>query len=167
MQEQEMEKYVGTKLINAKPMTRQAYNDLRGWKLPEDENGEDEGYLVEYLDGGLPNVKGFSGYVSWSPAEVFERAYHTNGSLTFGEALIALKNGSKVCRMGWNGKDQFVYLVPENSYKAQTGVAKAFFGEDAFVPYNAYLAIKCVDDTVSTWVPSVNDCLAEDWVILE
>ena len=35
------------------------------------------------------------------------------------------------------------------------------------VPYNAYLAIKCVDDTVSTWVPSINDVMAEDWVIFE
>jgi len=35
------------------------------------------------------------------------------------------------------------------------------------VPYNAYMAIKNVDNTVSTWVPSVNDCLAEDWVISE
>ena len=34
------------------------------------------------------------------------------------------------------------------------------------VPYNAYMAIKNVNETVSTWVPSVNDCLAEDWEIL-
>lgn len=70
-----MRRYVGTKIINAKPMTRLEYNDFRGWQLPNDENGDDAGYLVEYADGQRPNVDGFAGYVSWSPADVFERAY--------------------------------------------------------------------------------------------
>ena len=67
--------HVGSKAIRAKPMTRQAYNDLRGWTLPADENGADTGMLVEYLDGGASNVPGFDGYVSWSPTDVFNRAY--------------------------------------------------------------------------------------------
>lgn len=82
---------------------------------------------------------------------------------SFSDALISLKAGKPISRSGWNGKGMFVYLVPANSYPAQTKVAKKFFGEDALVPYNAYLAIKNVDGTVSTWVPSVNDVLAEDW----
>ena len=70
-----MKKYIGTKEINAIPMNRQEYNDFRGWKLPEDENGEDEGYLVEYVDGGKANTPQYNGYISWSPRDVFERAY--------------------------------------------------------------------------------------------
>ena len=85
--------------------------------------------------------------------------------MDFGEALTALKEGKRVAREGWNGKDKFVYLVPAASYPAQTGAAKAHFGE-VLVPYNAYFAIKNVNGTVSTWVPSVNDCLAEDWKYL-
>lgn len=60
-----MKKYIGTKLIEAKPMTRGEYNDFRGWKIPENENPNDAGYMLKYLNQ----------YVSWSPAEVFERAY--------------------------------------------------------------------------------------------
>ena len=67
--------YVGTKEIRATPMSRRDYNDLRGWTLPKDEDGDDEGYLVEYTDGGKANVEGFKGYISWSPKDVFERAY--------------------------------------------------------------------------------------------
>ena len=37
-----MKQHIGVKLINAKPMTRQEYNDFRGWPLPADENGADE-----------------------------------------------------------------------------------------------------------------------------
>ena len=47
-----MKQYIGVKLINAIDMTRAAYNILRDWELPADENGDDAGYLVEYLDGG-------------------------------------------------------------------------------------------------------------------
>ena len=57
------------------PMSRKAYNDYRGWELPSDENGDDEGYLVEYLDGGDPNHDLHNGYVSWSPKAQFDKGY--------------------------------------------------------------------------------------------
>ena len=159
--------YIGTKVINALPMTRQAYNDYRGWQLPDNEDGSDDGYLVEYVDGGKANDPRHAGYICWSPKDVFERAYCEVGQgLSFGDALKALKAGRRVARAGWNGKGMFVYFVPPASYPVQTGAAKAHFGEGAMVPYNAYMAIKNVNETVSTWVPSVNDCLAEDWEIL-
>ncbi|MGI5947745.1 MAG: Gp49 family protein [Lachnospiraceae bacterium] len=60
-----MKKYIGTKLVKAKPMTRGEYNNFRGWQIPENENPEDKGYLVEYSDS----------YLTWSPKEVFEKAY--------------------------------------------------------------------------------------------
>lgn len=108
-----MTKHIGVKLINAFPMTRQAYNDFRGWQLPADENGADEGYLVEYLDGGKPNTDRFDGYVSWSPKEVFEKAYRSVSGLSFGLAIEALKQGKKVSRAGWNGKGLWVQMVPQ------------------------------------------------------
>jgi hypothetical protein len=88
-----------------------------------------------------------------------------NELFNFGVALQILKNGGRATRAGWNGKGLFVYMVPANSYPAQTGVAKAYFGEGAMVPYNAYMAVKNVDGTVSTWAPSGSDALAEDWSI--
>lgn len=70
-------KYIGTKIVIAEPMTRLAYNQFRGWTVPSNEDGSDEGYLVEYTDGGKPNVEGRAGYISWSPKDVFERSYKT------------------------------------------------------------------------------------------
>ena len=90
-----------------------------------------------------------------------------HGAVDFGYAVKMMKEGKRVEHEGWNGRGMFVYHVPAASYPAQTGVAKEFFGEDAMVPYAAYLAIKNVNGTVSTWVPSVNDVLAEDWQIVE
>jgi hypothetical protein len=137
--------YIGTKIVRA---------------FPQDKDGA-QGYGVIYDDG----------YTSWSPKDVFEEAYRAiegaGQMMTFGDAVHMLKLGKKVARFGWNGKGMFVYLVPAASYPVQTGAAKSHFGEGALVPYNAYLAIKNVDDTVSTWVPSINDVLAEDWRVLD
>jgi hypothetical protein len=40
-------------------------------------------------------------------------------SMDFGKALHALKDGKNVSRDGWNGKDQYVYYVPETRYEAR------------------------------------------------
>lgn len=62
-----MKKYIGTKQIEAEPMTR---GDAWGKHLlrekPSTENFDDEGYHVRYEDG----------YESWSPKDTFEKAYN-------------------------------------------------------------------------------------------
>jgi hypothetical protein len=70
-----MKTYIGTKIVNATPMNRADYNEYRNWNLPENEDGADEGYLVEYTDGGRVNDSRHAGYISWSPKEQFEAAY--------------------------------------------------------------------------------------------
>lgn len=67
--------YEGTKRLHATPMTRGEYNAYRGWENPASENPDDGGYLVEYQDGGKANDSRHAGYISWSPADVFERTY--------------------------------------------------------------------------------------------
>lgn len=71
-----MQRFTGTKHVNAMPMTRQDYNDFRGWEMPDDEVGSDDGYLVEDAEGGIANTKEYDGYISWSPKAVFERSYN-------------------------------------------------------------------------------------------
>lgn len=68
-------RYTGTKQVFALPMRRDEYNRYRGWDLPANEEGSDEGYLVEYADGGKGNDSRHAGYISWSPREVFDRSY--------------------------------------------------------------------------------------------
>lgn len=87
MTDQTMPLYEGTKRLRAKPMSRGAYNEYRGWTPPVGEDQSTDGYLVEYEDGGAPNDSRHAGYISWSPADVFERSYHTVGS-TFTQPKI-------------------------------------------------------------------------------
>lgn len=158
-----MKSYLGTSMIHAKEMTRLEYTQLRGWELPSDENGEDPGFLVEKL-GGAPNVPGYDGYVSWLPFNEFHNTFRECNGMEFGRAVELLKLGEALTRKGWNGRGMFIYYVPPGAYPARTGVAQQYYG-DKLVPYNAYFAIKNVDESVSTWVPSINDVLAEDWEI--
>ena len=161
----EMKRYIGTKQVSAKPMTRAAYNAFRGWTLPADENGSDEGYLVEYLDGGKPNTATHAGYVSWSPKEQFENAYRSE-SLTFGDALYYLKEGKRVSRAGWNGKGMFVFLVAGSTFNVSRAPLLGIFSEGTEINYRPHIDIKNVDGSISTWVPSIGDVMAEDWQVI-
>ena len=171
-----MKQYIGTKRVNAVPMTRMHYNLLRGWELPADENGEDEGYLVEYLDGGKPNHKDYQGYISWSPKAQFENAYRENGGLTFGEALNALKTGLPVTREGWNGKDMFISLsgkLEGNPVKADNFWSESNRAYAKTQPNQELVVLPCITMKLSSgrvfmgWQPSQLDILAEDWSIYQ
>lgn len=63
-----MKKYIGTKQIEAEPMTMgEAYRRglLQAGRVPNGSDKLKDGYYVKY-EGG---------YESWSPADVFEKAY--------------------------------------------------------------------------------------------
>jgi hypothetical protein len=142
--------HIGAKLIAAEPMTRQAYIAFRGWEVPADENTNDEGFLIEYLDGGPANVPGREGYVSWSPKGVFERSYRPTAGLTFGLAVEALRMGKKVARAGWNGKGMWLRITCEDDATA--------------LPW---VGMKTADNKFVPWLASQTDILAEDWQIID
>jgi len=161
--------HIGTKLILALAMTRLEYNNYRGWELPENEThlANEAGSLVEYVDGGKSNHPDHKGYISWSPKEVFDNAYQdANKGVSFGSAVMLAKLGYKVARKGWNGAGMFVYIVPANSYPAQTEMIKGIFGND-LVPYREYWALKTAQNDIAMWAPSGSDSLADDWVIAD
>lgn len=88
-------------------------------------------------------------------------------NFSFSEALTWLKNGYRVAREGWNGKGQFIYLVPEGAYAPCTPAAEKLVNGDGLVPYGAYLAIKTVQGNVVPWLASQTDLLANDWMIAD
>ena len=166
-----MKRYIGVKEINAKPMKRAVYNVARGWTLPADENGDDDGYLVEYIDGGQANTTAYAGYVSWSPSDVFERAYKPMDGMTFGLALEALKKGQKVARRGWNGKGMWLVLVPGTPVihpTPDTPYGKAGVTECEILPHidmwttNAHGRRAMLPG----WLASQTDMLSEDWEVV-
>ena len=69
----------------------------------------------------------------------------------FGVALVHLKLGKKVTRTGWNGKGQWIAVMPAG---AGTGMTLSF------------IYMKTVTDDTVPWLASQTDMLAEDWVLV-
>ena len=153
----EMQRYIGTKIINATEMTLGDYNQLRGWEMPKDEDAKRPGYLVVYPDG----------YKSWSPKEAFEEAYRITDNINFGLALEAMKKGKKVARNGWNGKDMYVFKTnypPNSTHHGGTG--------DKQFPLLDSLCMKTINSSgrvavLIGWLASQTDMLNDDWFIVE
>ena len=140
-----MKRYIGTKIIKARPMTRGDYNDYRGWQIPADEDPLDEGYLMEYENG----------HVQWLPKEMFETDYKECNAMTFGFAIEAMKKGKKVARKGWNGKGMYLFKSP----KVGCQMHKQYTGKD-INDLQEFIVMKAADDTLVPWLASQTDVLA-------
>lgn len=139
--------YIGTKMVEAEPMTRGDYNIYRGWQIPADENPADEGYLITGNDG----------YVTWSPKAVFEESYRESNCMTFGLAIEAMKEGKKVKRRGWL----------EGCIQIATGISyKAVDGEIVTCEHDAVVFIGMSGVVQMEWLASQVDMLAEDWTLV-
>lgn len=74
----------------------------------------------------------------------------------FGFALKALKQGYKVTRKGWNGKNMWLRIVKPETTVFDNGMENL-----------PYIEMKTVDDKLVPWLANQTDMLAEDWQILE
>lgn len=160
-----MKKYIGTRMISAKPMNKLEYCTYRGWYIPADEDPLKDGYLVRYQDG----------YESWSPKEIFEEAYRPSEGLSFGLAIEALKRGKKVARRGWNGKGMYLWLLPAAEIKREwcrdERLIECFGDKDTLLCLGS-IRMYTHDSTGRTavltgWLASQSDMLCEDWYIVE
>ena len=139
-----MKDYIGVKVVAAEPMSRGAYNEYRGWKIPSDENPEDEGYHIRYPDG----------YESWCPKKQFEEAYRRYDGTKLPSTAILMNSGDykdrfkaeykqlvirykglKCMLEKWdNGTLEFKPTCPRSTYNMQI---------DAMVNYIAILEVEC------------------------
>lgn len=140
-----MKNYIGTKIIEAEPCA--------AWKNSGDHKVGDPGYKVRYEDG----------YESWSPKDVFEKAYRQMDGLSFGLAIEAVKKGMKIARRGWNGKGQYVELAFAISYAGPDGKT-VNANHDAIG--NKALAFVGTSGVQLGWVATQSDLLAEDWEVV-
>ena len=124
-----MQKYIGVKQVEAKPMTRGDYNDYRGWTVPEDENPNDEDYLVKHSDN----------YESWIAKDEFEKTYNVVGVRSLNDSALLMVSTDykdrflaeyiqlktrfeslKTMLSNWdNGKLSFIPSCPQSIYDLQ------------------------------------------------
>ncbi len=146
-------KFIGTKLVNAMPMSAMEAGSARGYNT-NGYTGDWPGYEVQYEDG----------YCSWSPKQVFDAAYRPTNGMPFGLAIEAMKKGFKVCRTGWNGKGMWLTLIHFASWHVNPEVNGTGAHSLNALPW---IGMKTVDDGFVPWFASQTDMLADDWMIVE
>ena len=87
-----------------------------------------------------------------------------NETMDFGQAIKLLKDGKKVARQGWNGKNQYIELATNISYKNAEG--KTINAEHEAIG-NKAIAFVGTSGVQLGWLASQADMLAEDWIIKE
>ncbi len=92
----------------------------------------------------------------------------------FGQAIEALKQGKRVARKGWNGKNMYLTMQQGSvirSNEARSGAALARTKEPDYpteVTIGAHIDMRAADGTIVVgWLASQTDMLSEDWCILD
>ena len=138
--------------------TRKSWNNPEVFirQLPGDQDGKFAGsYISIQISPGVTRV--------WvpSPRDIFAqdwervqlppenpRMFDSDSSITFGEAILLLKDGYKVTRKGWNGNGMYLELQVPDAHSKMS---------------RPYIYMKTVDDELVPWVASQSDILVNDW----
>ena len=83
--------------------------------------------------------------------------------MRFGDAIEAMRNGERVAREGWNGKNQYIELASNISY---TNSKEEVINANHDAIGNQAVAFVGTSGVQLGWLASQADMLAEDWIIL-
>ena len=83
--------------------------------------------------------------------------------MNFGKAIDLLKEGKKVSRKGWNGKNQYIELATNISYKNADG---EIININHKTMGNKAIAFVGTSGVQIGWLASQPDMLSDDWEII-
>ena len=84
--------------------------------------------------------------------------------MNFGEAIIEMRNGRRLQRKGWNGKEQYIELAKNISYVNTVGEVINCNHENIG---NCAIAFVGTSGVQMGWLASQADMLADDWQIVK
>lgn len=87
--------------------------------------------------------------------------------MNFSDALNLIKEGKKLARAGWNGKNMFLYYVPGSKFVVNRAPLLGIYPEGTEIEYHAHIDMKTAQGYCVPWLASQTDLLADDWVIVE
>ena len=163
-----MKTYICTKMIQAVPA--KMVNGViwpDGLPLPEvkDTGCNECGGNTVITDGYMYTASPEDRWPQFMEAAEFEKHCRPAISMTFGDAIEAMKNGKRVARHGWNGSGMYVFLAFEPDFVTDADIS-AFDQQE--VEVGDMLVMKTANDTFQPgWLASQADMLADDWYIVE
>lgn len=87
-------------------------------------------------------------------------------TFNFSHALDHLKQGQRVARLGWNGKDMFLFLVPGSTFRVSRPPLLGIYPEGTEIRYHPHIDMKTAQGYVVPWLASQADLLADDWILI-
>ena len=90
--------------------------------------------------------------------------------LNFGDALVAMKKGQRIARVGWNGSGMWAVIqrgYPEGININRNTAEATGIPEGTLMKFRPYFILFTAQHDFAHWVPSGSDILAEDWIIVE
>lgn len=85
----------------------------------------------------------------------------------FSVALQYLKEGKRVARAGWNGRNMFVFMVSGSEFTVNREPLLSILGEGTQVSYRPHLDMKMADGTIMVWTPAQADIFGDDWYLVD
>jgi hypothetical protein len=106
-----------------------------------------------------------------------EKYVEYNALMSFGMAIIALRYGLIVQRLGWNGKGLYVFkqvganiggdIVPKMTSLSDSAKNLILATKKKTISYHHQCLIyDSKTGLANSWVPSISDVFAEDWLIV-
>jgi len=83
--------------------------------------------------------------------------------MDFSDALFEIKEGNRMTREGWNGADQFIFLVPGSTFTVDRPPLLGIYPEGTVINYLPHIDIRNAQGTIVPWLASQGDLMAEDW----
>lgn len=84
--------------------------------------------------------------------------------MSFGQAIELLKEGKRLQREGWNGKNQYIELATNISY---VNANKEIINVNHEAIGNKAIAFVGTSGVQLGWLASQSDMLANDWKVVE
>lgn len=129
---------------------------------------DEKGCIINHFEEGeeVPAIALFPNDLIWVMRDDWEVVQEPKEEKTypFGYAISELKNGKRVARKGWNGKNQYIELASCISYKNAAGeivnVEHKNIGNKA-------ISFVGTSGVQMGWLASQADMLADDWYVVE
>jgi hypothetical protein len=83
--------------------------------------------------------------------------------MKFGEAIELAEQGNKITRDGWNGKGQYVFLIPDYTFKREEVPALKDDPREEITFWGCFCIMTTGGKVQMGWLATQSDIQATDW----
>jgi hypothetical protein len=83
--------------------------------------------------------------------------------MNFGKAVELAKQGKKITREGWNGKNQYVFLIPDYVFKCEEIPALEDDPREEITFWGCFCIMTTSGKVQMGWLATQSDMQAADW----